>query len=349
MTSDRKQLELPSLATRRVSETRSHVFDIDMHCLRLCVSVPRLCAGLLCRAMLILTLLSIVGCSDDPSGPAIDVSTVKHHLMPADGPKIPAPRGMTTGPDDSIYVLDNGGRVLVYSSDGEMQKSWHMPEYDVGRPEGICIFKDGRIAVADTHYHRVVFFDKDHTGKVESMLGKEGQGTTEFIWPVAVIQDDKENFYVSEYGGDNRVQKFSVDGKFLKQWGGNGTEPGKFQRPSGMVWHDGKIYTADAFNNRIQVFTDEGEFVGMLGGETDAPSLHYPYDITRSVGGDFYIVEYGANRVTKLNSEGRLLGRFGTTGGGDGQFLTPWGLTIDSKDRVWVADTGNRRIVELHQ
>jgi len=301
------------------------------------------------HAVAFLLLLLFSGCSEDPTGPVLNVASVKHHAMRADGPKIPAPRGMTTGPDDSVYVLDNGGRVLVYSSEGEMKNSWHMPEYDVGRPEGICIFKDGRIAVADTHYHRVVFFDKSATGKVESLLGKEGQGTTEFIWPVAVIQDPSENFYVSEYGGDNRIQKFSVDGKFIKQWGGNGTDPGKFQRPSGMVWHDGKIYTADAFNNRIQVFTDDGDYIGMLGGDTNAASLHYPYDITRSKAGDFYVVEYGANRVTKLSGDGKLLGRFGSTGGGEGQFLTPWGLTIDSRDRIWVADTGNRRVVELRQ
>ncbi|MBM82565.1 MAG: hypothetical protein CMJ78_18530 [Planctomycetaceae bacterium] len=296
--------------------------------------------------MLFVSVVFLIGCTSGDE-PVLDVKNVRHKAMPADGLKIPAPRGMTVGPNDTLYVLDNGGRVLVYSAEGDMQASWHMPEYDVGRPEGICVFEDGRIAVADTHYHRVVFFAKN--GDVKSMMGKEGEAEGEFIWPVAIVQDDDQDFYVSEYGGENRIQKFSVEGKFLKQWGGHGTEPGLFQRPSGMVWHDGKIYAADAFNNRIQVFTDEGEFIGLLGAEQgeNAASLHYPYDITRSVDGDFFVVEYGANRVTRLSPEGRLLGRFGSTGGDSGQFLTPWGLTIDTKHRVWVADTGNRRIVEL--
>ena len=42
-----------------------------------------------------------------------------------------------------------------------------------------------------------------------------------------------------------------------------------------------------------------------------------------------------------------MLGRFGSTGQGRGQFSTPWGMTVDSKGRIRIADTGNRRIVGL--
>ena len=34
-----------------------------------------------------------------------------------------------------------------------------MPEYERGRPEGALFLRDGRIAVTDTHYHRIIFFD----------------------------------------------------------------------------------------------------------------------------------------------------------------------------------------------
>ena len=30
-----------------------------------------------------------------------------------------------------------------------------------------------------------------------------------------------------------------------------------------------------------------------------------------------------------------------------GEFLTPWGLAMDRRGRLYVCDTGNRRIVEL--
>ena len=58
------------------------------------------------------------------------------------------------------------------------------------------------------------------------------------------------------------------------------------------------------------------------------------------------MIEYKAGRLTKLSGCGELLGRFGSAGTGEGEFRTPWGLAARG-DRVYVADTGNRRIVEL--
>jgi DNA-binding beta-propeller fold protein YncE len=48
--------------------------------------------------------------------------------------------------------------------------------------------------------------------------------------------------------------------------------------------------------------------------------------------------------MDKLTPDGKLLGTFAI--GKDG-FRNPWGLAVDSKGRVFVADTGNRRIVVL--
>jgi len=60
-----------------------------------------------------------------------------------------------------------------------------------------------------------------------------------------------------------------------------------------------------------------------------------------------YAVEYGAGRVTRVGLDGQLLGRFGSVGSGPGQFATPWGLAVDAQRRIYVGDTGNRRVVEM--
>jgi DNA-binding beta-propeller fold protein YncE len=155
---------------------------------------------------------------------------------------------------------------------------------------------------------------------------------------------------VGEYGGNVRVQKFDRDGGWLCSLGGPGTDPGCFQRPSGLVWRGGRVYVVDAFNNRVQVFADDGQFLEVLGDRlpSGAPELLYPYDIAFGPGDDLFIAEYGAGRVTRLSLEGQLLGRYGSTGHGTGQLQTPWGLTVDRAGQVWVADTGNRRIVRFH-
>jgi DNA-binding beta-propeller fold protein YncE len=295
--------------------------------------------------MLLVAMLFLPGC-DSGVEPTLHVKHEDYWSMPPDGKRVPAPRGMTVSPEGEYLVLDNAGRVLVFNKDGDIQRQWWMPDYSVGRPEGICVLKDGRIAVADTHYHRVVFFD--HEGHVTGMFGKLGTEPGEFVYPVSVIQDDAENLYVCEYGNYNdRVQKFRLDGTFVAQIGGYGTEKGQFQRPSGMALFDGLLYVTDAFNNRVQVFGEDGKLVAILGDSDKISDLHYPYDIVVNEKGELFVVEYGAGRVSKFDRKGKLLGRYGRTGTQTAQFSTPWGLAIDPRGRVYVCDTGNRRIVVL--
>lgn len=291
------------------------------------------------KVLVALALTMGWGCGDKTA--VIPVREFHAWVVPSDGAKLPAPRSVAIGRDDEVFALDTAGRVLVYGADGALRRQWTMPETAVGKPEGVVVLNDGRVVVCDTHYHRVVMFDAQ--GRVVKMFGREGTGHGEFIYPVAITKDDHENLYVAEYGSNDRVQKFTSEGEFLGSFGGFGTRLGQFQRPSGIVWHAGKVYVADAFNNRIQVFTDDGKFVQSF----DNLGLHFPYDLRLGSDDMFYVIEYGAARVTKVSLDGKLVGRYGGPGAGEGQFATPWGIAIDSQMRLRVADTGNRRLVEL--
>ncbi len=260
----------------------------------------------------------LLGCDKDQD-PQLNVVEINNWMTPPMGGRIPRPRGVAIGDHDEVLCLDNAGRLLVFDEHGEMLRQWEMPDHEIGKPEGVCLFKDGRIAVADTHYHRVVFFDE--IGNVLELFGGEGTKDGQFLFPVAICQDESEHFYVCEYGGDHRVQKFTRDGKHVLTFGTFGTEAGQFQRPSGIVWHDGKLYIADAINNRVQVFSDRGKFLEILGKQAGELNLEYPYDITLDrQTGDLFVVEYGAGRVTKMNLAGKLLGRYGQTSRGEGDF-----------------------------
>lgn len=85
----------------------------------------------------------------------------------------------------------------------------------------------------------------------------------------------------------------------------------------------------------------------MIADGTDGASLYYPYDIALTPDDRLLVVEYGGSRVTAIDLEGELIGRFGTPGGGENQLMTPWGLTVDSRGRLLICDTGNRRLVRL--
>lgn len=294
----------------------------------------------LLACLLVITLCACVR-SDDPE---LDFSQVNARTMKPVGASIPVPRALAAGKDDLLAMIDKTGRIQVFDKEGKLLRTFQMPESEAGTPEGMCYMPDGTLAVADTHYQRIVFFNED--GSIARMMGSLGRGPSEFIYPVGLTLDSAGNLYVCEYGGNDRVQKFAPDGSFITAFGTFGTGPRDLQRPSGLAWKNGRIYVADAINNRVQVFTDSGEFIGTLGGE-NPPALHFPYDICAGPDETFYVIEYGAGRLTQLDLAGRVVGRFGRTGTGSGEFNTPWGLARDSLGRIFVADTLNARIVEL--
>ena len=310
---------------------------------------PALIAGqrVSLRIMAIVCAIALcLGQSGCNRGSAAEMSVVSSTIIriPVDGKRMPAPRALTISPAKELYVLDDSGRILVYDPQNTLIRQWKMPESSVGKPEGIRVLQDGRVAIADTHYHRVVFFDQQ--GQLLSMFGSEGEKPGEFTYPVDLLQDPSGFLYVAEYGGKDRIQKFTPDGKFVLEFGGLGTGIGEFQRPSGMVWIDSKIYVADAINCRVQVFNDQGKSLAVIDW-ADQGGLYYPYDIALSPHGQLFFVEYGACRVSVANPAGKLVAQFGHEGRGHHELWTPWALAVSEDNRVFIADTGNRRIVQL--
>ncbi|MFG0250882.1 MAG: hypothetical protein ACF8OB_18495, partial [Phycisphaeraceae bacterium JB051] len=292
--------------------------------------------------LLMVSLLLLTGCKPSGEQAIIPVKNTAVWSVPLDEISVPAPRSAKMLPDGRMVVLDTAGRVLLYDNAGKVTDTWHLPTNDNGNPEGTCLMQDGTIAVADTHYHRIVFFDQ--SGKITRIFGERGEGKGQFIYPVSLTQDKDGFVYVVEYGGNDRVQKFTADMQHVMTFGKAGTGEGEFQRASGCLLHKDKLYVADAINHRILVFdTATGKHIDTLGQNI----LDLPYDLTMDDREHFYIAEYGAGRVTEMDLSGKIIATFGKTGRGADQFMTPWSLTITSNHKLRIMDTGNRRIVEL--
>lgn len=69
-----------------------------------------------------------------------------------------------------------------------------------------------------------------------------------------------------------------------------------------------------------------------------------PFDVFVLENGDILVSEYGGDRVTVLNSAGIYKSSFGEKGMGDGQFMGPQYITVDSKGYIYVTDFGNNRV-----
>jgi len=344
--------EPPTIASTRFRGSYSETELRDAHgthtFLHRPAQSPSIGARVRLTVLLVFLFALATACSPRSAEPGLQVKDWHSWILPNDGPTQPTPRSTAIGPNGDVSLMDTAGRVLLYHPDGTLIRSWKMLDVQFGKPEGIVWLKDGRLVVCDTHYFRIVWFDQE--GHVLRMVGKRGTGKAEFNFPVGITKDAAENLYVCEYGGHDRVQVFSREGEWLREMGSFGSAPGQFQRPSGMAWDAGKLYVADAVGNRVLIFKDTGEYLGLLGQDASGGSaltFNLPYDIAKSPDGNFYIIEYGGGRLTKVSPAGDLLGRYGTTGSGQGEFATPWGLTIDPQNRAFVADTKNRRLVVL--
>ncbi len=142
-------------------------------------------------------------------------------------------------------------------------------------------------------------------------------------------------------------------------FGDQGTEPGQFERPNGIaIDAQGFVYVADTGNHRIQKFTADGQFVAAWERgatvETDAgvvENFNEPWSIALAPGGNVYVADTWNHFVQKLDADGSPLTAWGTFGqfstadaAGQSAFYGPRGVAVGADGRVYVADTGNKRV-----
>ena len=207
---------------------------------------------------LIVLLLAIVGCGGgDGSAGRVELVFGRHGVSEG---RFHKPRAIAIDKDDRLYIVDMTARIQVFDGDGNFLRSWQTPASANGRPTGLSFDRAGHLMVADTHYFRVLFYTTDGELIPEKTIGgTPGAGPGEFNFVTDVVEDSRGNFYVSEYGEFDRIQKFSPDGKVLLQWGSHGGELGQFMRPQSLAVDErDQIWVADAVNHRIQVFDATG-------------------------------------------------------------------------------------------
>lgn len=292
--------------------------------------------------------LGVAGCEDAGDTPTfgrLDAVWGVHGVV---GERMHKPRAMAIDAQDRLYIVDFTARVLVYDVDGKYLRGWSTPLNENGRPTGLTFDPVAdELLVADTHYFRVLAYTPEGELKEERTIGGvDGRGEGEFGFVTDAVRDPSGCLFVSEYGDNDRIQKFSPDGRFLLQWGSHGVGELQFKRPQNlMIDPEGRVWVCDACNHRIKVFTPDGELLFAWGSEGSAlGQLYYPYDIVHDDRGDLYIAEFGNHRVQKFSPDGESLGVWGEQGVREGQLWSPWALVIDSRGRLHVLDTQNHRV-----
>src|SRR5437667_6253813 len=170
------------------------------------------------------------------------------------------PHGIRIDREGNVWVTDGeepdgkdpnkngkGHQVFKFSPDGKVLMTLGKagvagdgPD-TFNQPSAVLIAPNGDIFVADGHggnsNARIVKFSKD--GKFIKTWGKKGTAPGDFDTPHNLAMDSKGRLFVADRG-NNRIQIFDQDGKYITEWT-------QFSRPSGIaIDKRDNIYVADS-------------------------------------------------------------------------------------------------------
>jgi predicted membrane-bound mannosyltransferase/sugar lactone lactonase YvrE len=181
-------------------------------------------------------------------------------------------------------------------------------------------------------------------------IGTTGTAQGLFIKPTGLAVDQDGNLYVVD-SGNNRIQKFDRDGRFLAEVGGTGSADGQFSEPWGVaVDAQGNVYVADTWNHRIQKFDKDLNYVAQWGRPALDLNNPQPYDfwgprdVTVDAEGNVWVTDTGNSRVLKFDPSGQYLATLGGPGSEPGKLRDPVGIEVAANGDVYVADGWNSRI-----
>jgi DNA-binding beta-propeller fold protein YncE len=239
-----------------------------------------------------------------------------------EGQTFTRPHGITIGPDDAVYCVDDlDHTVRKYTPEGRL--IWTLGTSGVGSDTGSTSIDFRTIQRAGPPFH----------------------------YPTNLAITPNGELYISDGYGNARVHRFSADGKLLQSWGEPGAGPGQFHVPHGIaVGPDGTVYVADRENSRVQLFSPDGKFFRQW---TDLARPCEVFIDAHAV----YVAELGyragmwpgtqpphegatGGRMTIFDFSGKLLARWG---GGErpteaGDFFAPHDIWMDSSGDLYVSE-----------
>ena len=303
---------------------------------------------------LAVVLLGVPVLAQRPSDPALLVPETAPELnyvyvpdaitLPA-GSKMGAAAAVAFDARGHIYVLTRGAQAFFeFDENGAFVRSFGDAMFT--RSHGLKIDRDGNLWATDVGAHTVVKLNP--AGQVLLTIGTKGQagewneaaGMRLLNQPNDIAIGPNGDVFVAQghtpgAKGDARVLKFDKDGKFLTQWGGKGTEPGKFQVAHGLgIDPQGNLWVADRENQRIQVFTPAGGFVR----EMKFAGLPCSLVIGPQM---VFMVNGFAGQIVQMDLNGKVQAVMGKPGTGPGEFGEAHVMAMSPKGEIFVADSVN--------
>ena len=195
------------------------------------------------------------------------------------GVKWAAVTAVEPAPNGTIYVVHRcaanscEGRpeapILVYDKSGRLLRTFGAGLFLF--PHGAAVDRDSNLWVTDARGdgrmgQQVFKFSPD--GTVLMTLGRKGvsaSGADGFDQPTDVLVAPNGEIFVADShrnGRNNRIVRFTKEGKYVKEWGTKGTGPGQISEPHTIAMDSrGRLFVGDRENNRIQIFDQDGGYL----------------------------------------------------------------------------------------
>jgi DNA-binding beta-propeller fold protein YncE len=202
----------------------------------------------------------------------------------------------------------------------------------------------GEVYVTDRMAATIYIYDPDGAYQRELTLADPLPG-----WqPVGLAFDAAGTLYVTDLSGTfQSVQVIDRDHNLVRTLG----EGMNLNFPNGVaVDGAGTIYVTDSSNGRLVTFDAAGKGTVRIGRGAGQGNLGLPRGLAVDQSDRIFAADTSAQSVVIYRTLGgdaqqiEFLGSFGVPGVADGQFSFPNGLAIDSRGRVYVADTFNDRV-----
>ena len=201
-------------------------------------------------------------------------------------------------------------------------------------PSGITKSKNGTIFISDEFENLIKLFDPnkivpypEFSLETESIgsWGKFGKNPGEFNTPWGITLDDNQNIYVADWG-NNRVQKFDPQGKFIMTFGDENSNSGNLNHPADVaIDSENDVYVTDWGNKKVNIYEPNGEIITSLYGDATELSKAGKNVVSRQLAWSQAYQHVEVEEFTKLGLFGR-----------------PIGIEINCNNTIVITDTKGR-------
>ena len=242
--------------------------------------------------------------------------------------------GLTIDAKGRLYAFTRKSTPVVeFDAKGNVLKTWGEGLFVY--PHGIRVDRFGFLWLTDARARdgkgqQVFKYSRD--GKLLMTLGTagvSGDGETTFNGPTDVAVAPNGDVFVADGHVNNRIVKFSPEGKFIKQWGKKGSGRGEFNLPHTIFFDSrGRLLVGDRSNKRIQIFDQEGNFIDQW------TQFGSPSGIFIAANDTLYVVDYNDKKRLFIGSA-----KDGSIKHEINNLTLAEGVAVDKRNNIFVSET----------